>query len=145
MTISPELQAKIDALPDENLKENIIRRLSRTWKRTMADEKIFEDMVENHKEVMAQRALREARLHKWCDDEVIAFIDYFQKQKPQWYAEYLQQERDGGQIDADLALNMRKLGEQWLPGLSWEDCDELFGKVRDYADAHLIMTQRAQS
>jgi hypothetical protein len=136
--ISRELQAKIDALPDENLRANILRRLNRPWKRTKSNEQIFEEMLANYEEVMAHRAIRDARLYKWREDEVIAFIGYFQEHHPQWYADYLHQERNGHEIDADLAWGMRRLGEQWLPGLDWDDYDELFGMVRDYADAHLI-------
>lgn len=136
--ISPELQARIDALSDENLRANILRRLSRPWKRTKSNEQIFEEMLKNHEEVMAQRVMRDARLHKWREDEVVEFIRYFQENHPQRYADYLHQERNGRQIDADLAWQMRRLGEQWLPGLDWDDYDELFGMIRDYADAHLI-------
>ena len=136
--ISPELQAKIDALQDENLRTNILRVLSGPGKRTLSREKIFENMVQNHAEVMAQRTMRDARLYKWREDEVIAFIRYFQEHHPQWYADYLHQERNGRLIDADLAWGMRRLAEQWLPGLNLEDYGELFGMVRDYADAHLI-------
>lgn len=136
--ISPELQTKIDALPDENLRANISRRLNRPWKRTKSNEQIFDEMLADYEEVMAQRAIRDARLYKWREDEVIAFIAYFQEHHPQWYADYLHQERNGREIDADLAWNMRRLAEQWLPGLNWEDYGELFGMVRDYADAHLI-------
>ncbi len=136
--ISPELQAKIDALQDENLRTNILRVFSGPGKRTLSREKIFDNMVQNHAEVMAQRAIRDARLYKWREDEVIAFIEFFQEHHPQWYADYLHQERNSRQIEADLAWGMRRLGEQWHPGLHWDDYDELFGMVRDYADAHLI-------
>jgi hypothetical protein len=138
MTISSELQARIDALPEENLKARIIRALTGPGKRTASNEEIFEHLMQNHADFMAQRALREERLYKRRNDEVLSFIEYFQAQQPQWYADYIHQERNGRDIDADLALNMRRLAEQWLPGLDWEDYGELFGKVRDYADAYLI-------
>jgi hypothetical protein len=46
--ISPELQAKIDALPDENLRANISRRLNRPWARTKSNEQIFEEMLASY-------------------------------------------------------------------------------------------------
>ena len=136
--ISPQLQARIDALPDENLKANIMRRLSRTWPRKKSNEQIFEEMLAHHEDVMTQRAARDARLYKWREDEVIAFIGFFQQSHPQWHSDYLYQERNGREIDANLALDMRRLGERWKPGLDWDDYCELFSMVRDYAGNHLI-------
>ena len=136
--ISPELQAKIDALEDEKLRKDINFLLSGPGNRTATNEEIFNNRVASYEKANVERALREARLYKWRKDEVIAFIDYFREKQPQGYADYLHQERNDRQIDADLAWGMRRLGEQWLPGLNWEDYDELFGMVRDYADVHLI-------
>ncbi|WP_374298010.1 hypothetical protein [Sphingomonas sp.] len=138
MPISAELQARIDALPDENLRANITRRLNRTWPRTKSNEQIFDEMISHHQEVMAERAARDARLYKWSEDEVMAFIEYFRESHPQWHSDYLQQERNDREIDADLALSMRRLAEQWKPGLDWDDYCELFSMVRDYAEVHLI-------
>jgi hypothetical protein len=94
--------------------------------------------VKTYTEAVAQNEMREARLYKWRDDDVASFIEFFQEKHPQWYADYLHQERNGREISPDLAWNMRILSEEWLPGLGRDDYDELFGKVRDYADAHLI-------
>ena len=138
MPISRELQARIDALPYERLKADIVRCLNRPGRQTIANEQIFENMVNRHIEVKAQRALREARMYRWREDEVIAFIEHFKQEMPNEHAEYLQQERNGRQIDADLAWDMRRLGERWLPGLDDDDYDDLFGMVRDYAEAPLI-------
>jgi hypothetical protein len=138
MTINQELQAKIDALADEKLKANILRVLHSPGIQTISDEQIFENMMNKHHRIMAERATREARLYKWREDEVLAFISYFQEQQPQWYADYLNQERNGREIDAVLAWNMRRTAEQWLSGLDSEDYGELFSKVRDYASARLI-------
>ncbi|WP_431108768.1 hypothetical protein [Variovorax paradoxus] len=138
MPISRELQAKIDALPYERLKADIVDTLNSPGRQTVTNEQIFENMVNRHIEVKAQRALREARMYRWRDDEVIAFIEHFKKEMPKEYAEYLQQERNGRQIDADLAWGVRFLAERWRPGIDRDDRDELFVKVRHYAQAHLI-------
>lgn len=138
MPISPELQARIDALPDENLRANITRRLNRTWPRQKSNEQIFEEMLAHHEEVMKERAARDARLYKWREDEVVDFIGYLHESHPQWHSDYLHQERNGREIEADLALNMRRLAEQWRPGLDWDDYCELFSMVRDYTEGHLI-------
>jgi hypothetical protein len=136
--ITPELQAKIDALPEGSVKKRVLRALTGPGNRTASNEDIFANIMESVAEAEAQQTLRKARLYKWRDEEVIAFINYFREHQPQGYADYLYQERNGRQIDADLAWGMRRLGEQWLPGLDWDDYDELFGMVRDYADTHLI-------
>lgn len=57
--ISPELQAKTDALPDENLRANILRRLNLPWKHKKSNQNVFEKMLANHGEVMAKRAKME--------------------------------------------------------------------------------------
>jgi hypothetical protein len=138
MPISPELQAKIDVLPYERLKADIVDTLNSPGRQTITNEQIFENMVNRYMRVTEQQALREAHLYKWREDEVIAFIEHFKQQAPQMYADYLQQERNGRQIDADLSWDMRRLEEKWHPGLDIDDYDELFVKVRHYAQAHLI-------
>jgi hypothetical protein len=136
--ISPELQAKIDKVPEGHLKDRILRALTGPGDRTASNEAIFETIMESAAKATTELTSREARLYKWREDEVVAFIAYFQDQQPQEYSEYLHQERNGRQIEADLAWGMRRLAEKWRPGLDWDDYDEIFGKVRDYAESHLI-------
>ena len=150
MSISPELIARINALPDEKLRANIlaslnspgrkrhIKHMQATNQQYTTDEQIFDLMVNTHRKVMEQRALREARMYRWRDDEMLAFIAHFKEVEPQKYADYLYQERNGRQIDADLSWELHRLEEQWHPGLDDEDYSDLFGKIRDYAQAHLI-------
>jgi hypothetical protein len=137
--VAPELLARIDAMTDKVWKTDIIRYLHNYSERfPCTPEALFDWYALSRLEVRAQRVLREERSYKWRKDEVIAFIAHFKKEMPKGYAEYLQQERNGRQIDADLAWDMRRLGERWLPGLDDDDYDDLFGMVRDYAEAHLI-------
>lgn len=128
MTISPELQAKIDALPDENLRTNILRRLNRPWKRTKSNEQIFEEMLANHEEVMADRA----KWRQWQNDEVQAFVEYFRQELPDDYAEYVKQERENNEIDSELSWRVRRLADKWIPGLTYADNGNLVSKVRDH-------------
>lgn len=138
MNISPELQAKIDALSDEDLKANILRYLGRPWKREKSNEQIFEEMLAESEEYAAQNSKREARAYAWREDEVVAFVFFFKKNFPELYADYLSQERNGRQIDAELSIKVRRLAEEWMPGLDWDDYGELFGKLRSYAEESLI-------
>ena len=150
MSISPELIARINALPDEKLRANIlatlndpgrkrrIKHMQATNQQYTTDEQIFDLMVNTHRKVMEQRALREARMYRWRDDEMLAFIAHFKQIEPQKYADYLYQERNGRQIDADLSWELHRLEEQWHPGLDMDDYRDLFSKIRDYAQAHLI-------
>lgn len=131
--ISPELQAKIEALPDENLRANITRRLNRPWKRTKSNELIFEEMVADYEEVMAERA----KWRKWRDDEVLAFVEYFKQESSEDYAEYFRQERDHNAIDSDLSCRVGRLIDQLIPGLTYTDNGNMRGKFRDYAQARL--------
>ncbi len=126
--ISPELQAKIDALPDENLRANILRVLSGPGKRTLSREKILENMVQNHAEVMAQRA----QWRQWRDDEVQSFIEYFKQELPEDYVEFLKQERENNEIDDDLWWRVGRLADRWIPRLTYTDNGNLLGKVRDH-------------
>ncbi len=132
--ISPELQAKIDALTDENLKANILRYLNRPWKRRKSNEQIFDEMVADYEEVMTERA----KWRQWTDEEVAAFVEHFKQEMPDDFAEFLRQERENNEIEGELAWRARRLADRWLPGLEFVDLGTLFGKVRDYARAHLI-------
>ncbi|WP_431108770.1 hypothetical protein [Variovorax paradoxus] len=137
--VAPELLARIDALTDKNFKSDVVRFLHNYSERfPFTPEALFDWYALSRLEVRAQRVLREERSYKWRKDEVIAFIEHFKNEMPQEYAEYLQQERNGRQIDADLSWDIRRLGERWLPGPGDADYSELFSKVRDYAQARLI-------
>jgi hypothetical protein len=135
--ISPELQTRIDALPDENLRANITRRLNRPWKRTKSNEQIFDEMVAHHDEVLAERA----KWRQWSDAEVLAFIQYFKSASPEDYEEFARQERDHNEIDADLWWRVGRLADTWTPGLTFTDNGNLLGHVRDHLQTSLQADQ----
>jgi hypothetical protein len=135
--ISPELQAKIDALQDENLRTNILRVFSGPGKRTLSREKIFDNMVQNHAEVMAQRA----QWRQWRDDEVQAFVEYFKQELPEDYVEYIRQERENNEIESELSWRVRRLADKWIPGLTYSDNGNLISKSRDHIQAMLRVMQ----
>lgn len=131
--ISQELQAKIDALPDENLRANILRFLNRPWARKKSNQQIFEEMLANYEEVMADRA----KWRKWRDDEVQAFVAYFKQELPEDYTEYLRQERENNEIDSELSWRVRRLADKWIPDLTYRDNGNLISKSRDHIQAML--------
>lgn len=131
--ISPELQAKIDALEDEKLKANIVRFLSRPWKRTKSNEQIFEEMLSEHKEVLEQRA----KWREWSEEEVIDFSNHFKQQLPDDFADYLKQEIANNEIDSELSWKVEQLSEKWLPGLASIDYILLLGRMRSHLQAQL--------
>jgi hypothetical protein len=139
--ISPELQARIDALPDENLRANISRRLNRPWKRTKSNEQIFDEMVAHHNEVLAERA----KWRQWGDAEILAFVEYFKNESPEDYKEFARQERDHNEIDADLWWRVGRLVDAWNPDLTFTDNGNLLGHVRDYLQANLQADQGNRS
>lgn len=128
MPISAELQARIDALPDENLKANITRRLNRTWPRQKSNEQIFEEMLAHHEEVMAERA----KWRSWRDDEVLTFIDHFKQEAPSDYADFMRQEHENNEIDDDTWWRAERLAERIFGELSGVDRSSLLGRVRDH-------------
>ena len=132
--ISPELQAKIDALPDENLRANIFRFLSRSWKREKSNDQIFDEMIADYEKVMAERA----KWREWRDEEVQAFVEHFKHEMPEDYAEFLRQERDNNEIDDDVWWRVGSLADQWIPDLDFHDRTSLLGKVRRHFRAHLM-------
>lgn len=132
--ISPELRARIDALPSEGLKAEILELLEVPREHRPPDERIFDNIVGRHREAAAYRA----RLRQWQDSEVLAFIAYFKEQMPDAYEEYLRQERAYNEIESELAWGIRRLAMRWMLDLDFADYDELFGHVRDYARAHWI-------
>lgn len=134
MAISPELQKKIDALGDENLKSQVLDVLLGPWKKEVGDEKIFEMIVSSYRKAEE----REARLRVWRDEEVIAFLEYFERKLPGRFFEFIKQERELGEIDVDLAWEVRDLIWEWMPGLDLMDNGELFVKLRGRARASLV-------
>ncbi len=132
--ISPELQAKIDALVDENLKANILMVLSGPGNQTISNEQIFENIVARSQRVTADRA----KWRQWTDEEVTAFIARYRQEMPEDFSEFLRQEREDNKIDADLAWRARQLARKWLPDLGYVDYGTLLGRVRDHVRAHKI-------
>lgn len=133
MTISPELQAKIDVLEDEKLKARILRALSSTGKKQATDEEIYDLILSSYTKAKEQRA----RLRKWRTDEVAAFAQYFKEKRPNEYAEFLRQEKEFNEIEAGLAWGVRQLILEWMPDLNSGDRGELFGEFRDYVESRL--------
>lgn len=124
--ISPELRARIDALTDERLKANILRVLNSPGNQSVTNDQIFENMVNNHAKVASERA----KWRQWRDDDVLEFVEYFKKEAPDDFAEYLRQENDNGEIESDLSWKVRHLSTQWIEELDFHDRTLLLGKVR---------------
>lgn len=146
MRISPELQARIDALPDPALRARILKSLDSPREHRASDEDIFEVIVTGYQ----MAAEQQARMRKWQESEIVAFIEYFKAQAPDLYAKYLQHEtelrekelqgidEDERWFDGDLRLDIQRLAHKWMPDLEFVDSGELVGGVLDYARAHLI-------
>jgi hypothetical protein len=134
MAISQELQHKIDALPDEKLKANIIQVLSSPGKKAIANEQIFENMVARHARVILERA----KWRQWHDDEVIAFFEHFRQTMPYDHAEFIKQEREQNEIEDELWWRVGQLADQWMPDLDFEERSDLLGKVRDHVRNQLV-------
>lgn len=133
MSISPELQAKIDALEDEDLKARILRVITGPGKKRVSDEVIFENSVASYTVAKEQRD----RTRKWQADEVAAFAQYFRGKNPGDYEEFVRQEREFHEIESGLAWGVRQLISGWMPELNSADIGELFGEFRDYIEASL--------
>ncbi len=129
MPIDPELQAKIDALEDEDLKSRITQTITNPGKKLATSEEIFESMTSRHQNAKE----RQAQLRKWRDDEVIAFAQYFRGKRPDDYAEFLRQEHEFNEIDFGFAWGVRQLILEWMPGLDSSDGRALFLKFRGHA------------
>lgn len=146
MPIAPELQAKIDALPDLALRASIFKTLEIPREHRVSDEDIFEVSVTGYQMAKEQQARR----HKWQESEVLAFIEYFRTQTPALYARFIHHEKDLRDkelrgvdedelwFDDDLWWDTKLLAHKWLSGLEFADSGELVSCVRSYAQAHLI-------
>jgi hypothetical protein len=132
--ISPELQAKIDALTDDKLKKDIIFLLSGPGIRTATNEEVFDNRVASYEKAKAQRALWRI----WSDEDVASFVEHYKREIPDDFAEFTRQERENNEIESELAWRARRLARKWLPDLDYVDYGSLLGKVRDYVRAHLI-------
>lgn len=132
MSISPELQAKIDSLEDENLRARILRVLTGPGKKRATDEEIYEAILSAYTKATEQQAL----LRKWRDDEIEAFAQYFKEKRPEDYIDFLRQERDFNEIELGFSWGVRQLILKWTPELNSADCSELFSRFRNYAKSH---------
>ena len=133
MSISPELQARIDALEDERLKADILDVLTGPGKRRATDEAIYEMIVSSYTESKEEWSRR----RQWKDDEVAAFAQYFKEKKPADFVEFIRQEKEFNEIESVLAWNVRRLIRELIPGLDQSDSNGLFSKFRDYVKLHL--------
>lgn len=132
MSISPELQAKIDSLEDEKLKAEIIDVLTGPGRKRASDEAIYESILAGYTRAREQRA----KLREWRAEEVAAFAEYFKEKAPSDYVEFLRQEKEFNEIESMLAWDVRRLMREWIPGLDPGDRSELYRKFRDYAKSH---------
>ncbi|MFQ6309964.1 hypothetical protein [Lysobacter capsici] len=128
MTISPELQAKIDSLEDERLKAEIIEVLTGPGEKRASDDAIYEAILASYTMATTQQA----KLRKWREEEVAAFAQYLKENRPEDYAEFLRQEKDFSEIDAELAWDIRRIMREWILDLNSDDRSELFSEFRQY-------------
>lgn len=133
MSISPELQAKIDSLEDEKLKAEIVDVLTGPGKKRASDEAIYESILAGYTRAREQRA----KLREWRTEEVAAFAEYFKEKAPSDYVEFLRQEKEFNEIESMLAWDVRRLMREWIPGLDSGDRSELYRNFRDYAKSHV--------
>ncbi|MBT2746553.1 MULTISPECIES: hypothetical protein [unclassified Lysobacter] len=134
MSISPELQARIDTLEDERLKADILDVLTGPGKRRATDEAIYEMIVSSYTESKEEWSRR----RQWKDNEVAAFAQYFKEKKPADFVEFIRQEKEFNEIESVLAWNVRRLIRELIPGLDQSDSNGLLSKFRDYVKLHLI-------
>ena len=137
--ISPELQARIDALPEGGLKNRVVRAPTGAGIRSARNEEIFENIIQSAAEANAQRD----KWRQWRDDEVAEFANHFKHELPEDYAEFLRQERQNGEIDSDLSWKVEKLSEKWITGLASIDYILLLGKLREHIQS--IMTTEGKN
>lgn len=131
--ISPELRARIDGLTEDRLKANILRVLNSPGNQSITNDQIFENMVARHASVASDRA----KWRQWRDDEALAFVEYFKKEAPEDFAEYLRQEKENGEIGSDLSWKVRSLSSQWIEELDFHDRTLLLGMVRGQIQSFL--------
>lgn len=138
--ITPELQAKIDALPEGRVKKRVLRALTGPGIRTASNEEIFELIMRTAVEAEAQSA----QWRQWRRNEVLEFVEYFKQEMPDDYAEFLRQEDENSQIDDDLWWRIERLADRWIPGLDSVDYGNLLTEVRRYLRAQLTAQDTRQ-
>ena len=131
--ISRELKAKIDALADEDLRNDIISIINAPGVRSATNEQIFNNKVASYERVMKQRA----SLHEWSDEEVLGFVDFFARELPDDCREFKRQEREANEIADDTWWKAGRLAERFLPDLSSVDYSSLLGLTRRHFRSQL--------
>ena len=131
--ISKELQAKIDALADEDLRNDIISIINGPGVKSATNEQIFNNKVASYERVMKQRAL----LRAWSDEEVLSFVDFFARELPEVCRDFQRQEREANEIADDTWWKAGRLAERFLPDLSSVDYSSLLGLARRHFRSQL--------
>lgn len=133
-SIGSELRARIDALPDADLKAHILFILADPEPRYSTDEQIVEKMVVDQEEAIERQREQgpppPSQWHPWSDGEVFAFIEHFKQVSPHEHAELVRLAHDKAEAGEPLSQRIRALGEQWRPGLKSLDYLFLFDKVQ---------------
>ena len=133
-SIGAELRARIEALPDANLRAHILFILADPEPRYSTDEQIVEKMVVDHEEAVERQREQgpppPSLWHPWSDGEVSAFIEHFKQVSPQDHAELVRLAHDKAEAGEPLSQRIRTLGEQWRPGLKSLDYLFLLDKVQ---------------
>lgn len=126
--ISAELQAKIDALTDEKLRQDVLFLLSGPGNRTATSEEIFNSRVASYEKAKAQQAL----WRKWSDEEINKFLEQYKREMPEDFTDFIRQERVKNEIEDDTWWRAERLAERIFGELSSVDRSSLLGKVRDH-------------
>lgn len=133
-SINPDLQARIDALPDADLRAHILFILADPEPRYSTDEQVVEKMVVDHEEAIERRREQgpppPSLWHPWSDGEVFSFIEHLRQAAPQDHAELVRLAHDKNETGEPLSQRIRALGEQWRLGLKSLDYLFLFDKVQ---------------
>ena len=101
-----------------------------------------EQQAEMRRERKRMADERRALLYPWTDDEVSQYIEAFRTQRPDQYAEYIRQEIERNEIEAELGLEMERFAKAVFPHVASRDCTELFGKVRSHVRASLDLNRK---
>jgi hypothetical protein len=84
--------------------------------------------LEMKRKAEAQRAA----MYPWTEQEVIQYIEAFKAQRPDQYAEYLKQEIERSEIEAELSLEMSRFAASMFQQVSLIDLTQLFTMTRDH-------------
>lgn len=117
LRVDPGLLSRVVALPDESLRNQVLRVLGRSNGFPITHAQIVDEMVREHVSACATVAER----YPWRKAEMLEFIAYLQREIPTEFEGFCKRERERKETDYDVFDRIIELADAWRPDVDGRD------------------------